>query len=337
MHQLAILSAAHGHTRGYLKAIKEREDLAPAIIWDDMEERGQRFVEEYGGTYSSDLDAVLNRDDVEGFIICSENTRHLPLLRAAIPVGKPIFCEKPIATTTTETTEALALMREHGTVVHMGYFQPFTAGLQGVINHVNSGALGQITHARFRNAHAAALEERFSTPDRIWFSNPELAGGGAFMDMGTHAVHMLRTLLGPVKEVFATISNVSGIYADVDDNGLGLLRFENGCLGTVEASWVQRGGPKGLEIMGRDAVLYEDAEKGYVTSASRDEVTPVAAGEAKPTRVDRLIAAIEGDISPEELEADLRCAVDAVAIMEACYQSNESGTWVEVQDLYGQV
>jgi predicted dehydrogenase len=91
-----------------------------------------------------------------------------------------------------------------------------------------------------------------------------------------------------------------------------------------------------LEIMGRDAVLYEDAEKGYVTSASRDEVTPVAAGEAKPTRVDRLIAAIEGDISPEELEADLRCAVDAVAIMEACYQSNESGTWVEVQDLYGQ-
>jgi len=155
--------------------------------------------------------------------------------------------------------------------------------------------------------------------------------------MGTHAVHMLRTLLGPVREVFATISNVSGIYSDVDDNGLGLLRFENGCLGTVEASWVQRGGPKGWEIMGRDAVLYEDAEKGYLVAASRDEATPVAAGEAKPTRVDRLIAAIEGTIGAEELEADLHCAVDAVAIMEACYQSSESGTWVSVQDLYGQI
>jgi predicted dehydrogenase len=200
---------------------------------------------------------------------------------------------------------------------------------------VNSGALGQITHARYRNAHAAALEERFSTPDRIWFSNPELAGGGAFMDMGTHAVHLLRTLLGPVTQVFATISNVSGIYSDVDDNGTALLRFENGCLGTVEASWVQRGGPKGLEITGRDGVLYEDVEQGYVTAVSRNKVVPVAAGEDKPTRIDRLIAAIEGNISAEELEADLRCAVDAVAIMEACYQSNESGTWVDVQDLYG--
>jgi predicted dehydrogenase len=283
-----------------------------------MEERGQRFVDEYGGEYSGDLDAVLGRDDVEGFIICSENTRHLPLLRAAIPVGKPIFCEKPLATTTAETTEALALMREHGTIVHMGYFQPFAGALQGVINQVNSGALGQITHARYRNAHAAALEERFSTPDRIWFSNPELAGGGAFMDMGTHAVHLLRTLLGPVTQVFATISNVSGIYSDVDDNGTALLRFE-----------------KGLEITGRDGVLYEDVEQGYVTAVSRNKVVPVAAGEDKPTRIDRLIAAIEGNISAEELEADLRCAVDAVAIMEACYQSNESGTWVDVQDLYG--
>lgn len=335
MHQLAVLSAAHGHTRGYLKAIGEREDLAPAIIWDDTEERGQRFVEEYGGEYSGDLDAVLGRDDVDGFIICSENTRHLPLLRAAIPVGKPIFCEKPLATTTAETAEALALIREHGTVVHMGYFQPFSAGLQGVIAHVNSGALGKITHARYRNAHSAAYEQRFNSPDRIWFSNPDLAGGGAFMDMGTHAVHLLRTLLGSVTQVFATVSNVSGIYSDVDDNGLGLLRFENGCLGTVEASWVQRGGPKGLEVAGSNGVLFEHAEQGYVTSVSRAKVAPVPAGQERPTRVDRLIAAIEGNLSAEELEADLRCAVDAVAIMEACYQSSESGTWVDVQDLWG--
>ena len=335
MHQLAVLSAAHGHTRGYMKAIQEREDLAPAVLWDDMVERGQRVVEEYGGEHTSDLDAVLARDDVEGFIICSENTKHLPLLRAAIPTGKPIFCEKPLATTIEETVEALALMRAHNTVVHMGYFQPFAEALQGVIKHVDSGALGQITHARFRNAHAAALEERFSTPDRIWFSNPELAGGGAFMDMGTHAVHMLRTLLGPVKQVFATINNVSGIYSDVDDNGTALLKFESGCLGTVEASWVHRGGPKGLEITGRDGVLYEDAEQGFVVAKSRNDIASVAEGEAKPTRIDRLVGVIEGSISSEELEADLQCAVDAVAIMVACYESNESGTWVDVQDLYG--
>jgi hypothetical protein len=59
----------------------------------------------------------------------------------------------------------------------------------------------------------------------------------------------------------------------------------------------------------------------------------VAAGEASPTCVDRLVAAVEGDLTAEELAADLRCAADAVAIMEACYESSRIGGWVDVAAL----
>ena len=153
------------------------------------------------------------------------------------------------------------------------------------------------------------------------------------MDMGTHAVHLLRTLLGPVDQVFATASNVSGIYPEVDDNGLGLLRFRSGCLGTIDASWVQVGGPTGLELTGSAAALFEHPEEGYVITVSPKDYVPIPKGVARPTRVDRLIAAIEGEVTQDELEKDLQCAVDAVAIMEACYQSNESGRWEDVKDL----
>ena len=47
-------------------------------------------------------------------------------------------------------------------------------------------------------------------------------------------------------------------------------------------------------------------------------------------RIDRLFAVIGGEISADELEFDLVCAADAVAIMEACYTSSETGTWVDV-------
>lgn len=57
----------------------------------------------------------------------------------------------------------------------------------------------------------------------------------------------------------------------------------------------------------------------------------IAEGTTRPTQVDRLVAAITGQLTREELDADLRCAVDAVAIMEACYQSNRSGGWVDVR------
>jgi len=333
MIRIALLSAAHTHTKGFLKTISERDDCCLTALWDDMPDRGKRYAAETGAEYSEDLSAVVARDDVDGFLICAENTRHLPLLRAAIPVGKPVFCEKPFTAAASEASEALALIREHKTIVHMGYFQPFSAAMQGVIQHVASGALGNITHARYRNAHNAAYGHWFDSPDLLWFADPALAGGGAFMDMGTHAVHLLRTILGPVEKVCATISNVSGIYADVDDNGVALLRFASGTVATVEASWVQTGGLSGLEITGSDATLFQHPQHGVVTAAPREDPVPVPEGEARPTRVDRLVAAIRGQLSSEELEQDLSCAADAVAIMEACYQSSEAGAWVEVPAL----
>ena len=329
MPNIAFLSTAHTHTKGFLKAVSERDDANLVAIWDDMEPRGQGFSEEYGGDYSNNLDAVISRDDVDGFIVCAENSRHLPLLEAAIPTGKPIFCEKPFMTTTADAVKAVSLIRTHNTIVHMGYFQPFSAAMQGVISHVQSGALGKLTHAKYRNAHHAAYGHWFDSDALRWFADPELAGGGAFMDMGTHAIHLMRTVLGPVKEAFATISNVSGIYSDVDDNGVALLRFENGVVATIEASWVQTGGPKAFEVVGSTSTLYE-LEGRFVTAEPREDPVDVPDGQERPTRVDRLIAAINGSVPREEYDADLACAVDAVAIMEACYASNKSGRWEAV-------
>ncbi len=330
MVRIALLSAAHVHTKGFLKNIANNDDRNVTVIYDDVSDRGQRYADEAGCEYSGDLAATLARDDVDGFIICSANTQHVPLLKAAVPVGKPIFCEKPFTTSAPDAVELQALIQQHNTIVHMGYFQPFTAQMQGVIAHVASGALGKITHARYRNAHHAAYGRWFDSPDVNWFTQPELAGGGAFMDMGTHAVHRMISVLGPVEKVMATIGNAAGIYPDVDDHGIAWLRFANGALGTIEASWVQTGGLSGFEVTGSDGTIFEHPDKGMLVTAPGQDAAPVADGEARPTTVDRLVAAIKGELSREELDADLACAVAAVAVMDACYASSKSGGWVEV-------
>jgi len=331
MINLGLLSAAHVHTKGYLKNIADHDDRDVTVIYDDVADRGQRFAAENDAEYSGDLEAVLGRDDVDGFIICAENTRHLPLLEAAVPAGKPIFCEKPLTADAAEAFRVLDLVRQHGTILHMGYFQPFGAAMQGAIAHVASGALGTITHAHYRNAHHAAYGRWFDAPDVNWFTQPDLAGGGAFMDMGTHAVHRLRSTVGPVTAAQATIGNAAGIYPDVDDNGIALLRFANGALGVIEASWVQTGGcGGGFEITGSEGTLFEHADQGYLVAAPGQDPVPVPEGEARPVQVDRLVAAITGQLDRDEIDADLQCAVDSVAIMEACYTSARTGAWVDV-------
>jgi len=140
-------------------------------------------------------------------------------------------------------------------------------------------------------------------------------------------VHLLRSLFGPVDQVFATIGNLSGVYPEVDDYGTLLLRFRSGILGRVEAGWIQLGGRGGLEIFGNDKALWQDG--GFKLSDGSD-TTDAPEAPARPDHIARLIELVRGTLPEAEWKADLAACLDAVAIMEAAYQSAERGAWVDV-------
>jgi len=96
-----------------------------AAVWDDVAERGRRYAAMANAPFVADLDALLADPAVDGFVICAENTRHLPLLRKALPAGKPVFCEKPLVTNTGDLAEVKALLAQYPTTLFCGYFQPF--------------------------------------------------------------------------------------------------------------------------------------------------------------------------------------------------------------------
>jgi predicted dehydrogenase len=266
-------------------------------------------------------------------VVCAENTRHLALLEKVLPAGKPVLCEKPLATTVADTRAIAALARNHSTPLISGYTQPFSAAHRGVkklLADGSAGPLGTVTHANFRNAHHAAYGRWFDSPELAWFTQPDLSGGGALLDMGTHAVHLLRHLFGPASEVWALQSNVSGQYPQVDDYGLILLKFA-GVLGRVEAGWVFTGGHRGLEIIGsKRSVWYTD---NLVIAGPKEQPQPVPQGEARPDRIARLIAVIRGQISKPELDEDLAACLDSVSIMAAAYESGKSGRWQRVETI----
>jgi len=324
---IAFVSTAHVHTKGYIDRILSATDGSEVgAIWDDVPERGRRYAEQAGAPFVADLHALLADPKMDGFVICSENTRHLALLKQVLPVGKPVLCEKPVVTTLADLAALRALHAHYPAPLFCGYFHPFGGQIQAIAQLVREGALGKITRVRYRNAHHAAYGRWFDSPDFQWFFEPTLSGGGAFMDMGTHALHLLRTFFGPVQEVWAEIGNHSGIYPTVDDYGIAHLRFASGVLGTVEASWTQTGGINGLEVVGSEKTIW-NTKDGYVISGSNESITPIT---GIPTRIDRLVAVINGEIEAEALQADLEATFDTVAIMAAAYASAQKGCWVPV-------
>lgn len=328
---IAFLSTAHIHTKSFISNFLEAGDgRRIGFLWDDVPERGRRYAEMAGAPFEPDLQKILRDPAVDGFIICAENTRHLPLLEKTLPLGKPVFCEKPLVTSTRDLARVKTLLQQYSSPLFCGYFQPFEETMNGVGKLIASGELGRITRCRCRNAHHAAYGRWFDSPELAWFAEPDLAGGGGFMDMGTHAIHLVRTFFGPVRDVWATIGNHSGNYPAVDDFGIAHLHFASGIIGTIEAGWTQTGGLGGMEVVGTEKTLWHDGQR-YVYGAPGQPVKELQPGLAAPTRVDRLIAVLRGEIPQQDLRKDLEAILDSVAIMEACYASSQSGSRISIK------
>ncbi len=330
MPNIAIISTAHIHTKGFLEHLAQGTDGRRAYaIWDDNVERGQRYAAGCGAKFVSQLGRLLHDKNVDGFMICSETARHLALLKKVLKTGKPAFCDKPLCISLNDARRIVALLKEHPATLFCGYVHPFGGAVQAAAKLVREGAFGKITRVRYRNAHEAAYGRWFDHPDLQWFYDPALAGGGAFFDMGTHAVHLLRTLFGPVTEVWAEIGNQSGVYPAVDDFGIAHLKFASGILGTAEAAWTQTGGIGGLEIIGSENALWHNGRE-YVVGRPGKESSPLVPLPDKPTRVDRMMAVIQGQLTREELDQDFEAIVDSVAIMQAAYAASRKGRWTKV-------
>ena len=326
---IAFVSTAHIHIRNYIpKMLKATDGRKVASVWDDVASRGQHYAEMAGAPFVADLDALLADPTIDGFAICAENTRHLPLLRQVLPVGKPVFCEKPLVTSLADLEEFRTLHAKYPAPLICGFFHPDMDAIRAVTQAVREGAVGKVVRVRYRNAHAAAYARWFDHPDLQWFYDPALSGGGAFMDMGSHALHLMRTLFGPINEIWAEIGNTSGAYPTVDDYGIAQLRFASGVLGTVEASWTHTGGISGLEVIGSEKTIW-NTERGYVIGDGKT-TEPIKPLEDAPIRIDRLVAVIQGKIDAETLRADLNAACDAVVLMAAAYASAQKGGWVSV-------
>jgi predicted dehydrogenase len=98
---------------------------------------------------------------------------------------------------------------------------------------IASGELGEVVKTRGYGAHATWGPEG-------WFVDPVLAGGGALVDMGVHAIDTARFLLGDPtpNRVCAAIGTRYGTY-QVDDDGVLLITWSNGTNSVVESGWWQ--------------------------------------------------------------------------------------------------
>jgi len=329
MTQLALVGGAHIHTPGFVKRLNNRTDVTVKYVWDHQAERAEKWAGELSSQIVTDLNAVWSDAEIEGVIICSETDRHEPLVLAGADAKKHLFVEKPLGLGADDAYKMANAIEQAGVLFQTGYFQRGNPIHQFARTQIQQGNFGQITRTRHSNCHSGSLGDWF-TPEWLWMTDPAQAGCGAFGDLGTHSLDILLWLMGHVTSVTANIDVATGRYGDCDEYGEGLLKFDNGAIGSLAAGWVDVAHPVNFILSGTEGHLYVVNNALYFQSEhvsgadGKEPWTDLPA--AWPHAFELFLDALTGQEDVPLVgaqEAALRSAV-----MEAMYAGARTQQWV---------
>jgi predicted dehydrogenase len=232
-------------------------------------------------SYETDYRRLIARDDVGLVDVVTPGNTHGEIVLAALEAGKHVLCEKPLANDLAEAREMVAAARNAGTVNMVCFNYRRAPAVQLAKKLVADGRLGEIRHWR-----ATYLQDFIMEPDfpLIWRLRKDVAGSGALGDIGAHIVDLAHFVVGPIAEVTGMTETFieerpleeegpgGGLSATggtrmgpvtVDDAAAFLARFENGALGTFEATRFAAGrrNQNSFEVNGSKGSVAFDLER----------------------------------------------------------------------------
>ena len=208
-------------------------------------EETEQAREAYGWQEAStDWEAVVARDDIDIVDVVTPGHMHCEMVLAAAAAGKDIVCEKPLANTLDEAERMVAAVEAAGVrhlIMHNYRRVPAVALAKRMLE---DGRIGEVYHFRARYLQDWALSPEL---ELVWRFDAKQAGSGALGDLGAHVIDLGRYLCGEISELAATCETFikrrpasagSSEMAEVtvDDATALCVRFENGAIGTIEAS-----------------------------------------------------------------------------------------------------
>lgn len=205
-----------------------------AVVVNHRAETARSFAERHGiPRVETDWEAVVAAGGFDAAIVSTPNALHAPQAIALLRAGIPVLVEKPMATTVAECDAMIGAADASGAALMVAHCWRFRDEVVAMRDRIAAGEFGDIVKTRGYGVHA-------EWGPSGWFTDPALAGGGALVDMGVHAIDTVRFLLGDPEPV-AVRGVVGTRYAGgryvVDDDAILLVTWSNGTNSIIESGW----------------------------------------------------------------------------------------------------
>ena len=295
----------------------------------------------------TDPQGLFSDPEIDIIDVCTPNNYHSPLAIAALEAGKHVICEKPLAPTPALIRDMIAARDRSGKMLMTAQHFRFKGSSKAMKAEINSGALGEVYHARSWMLRRALV---IPTPGFILKKN---SGGGACIDIGVHILDLTlwfmgnpnpisvtgvaRTELARREDVFNHRMEEIPKEIDVEEFAAAFIRFENGATLILEVSWLLHHDTETEDMQmwlygtkgGSHWPKCEFLETNYSTKQHYNRTLKLTADtlEAHAQEcVEFAQAIVEGSPSPVAAEESLQ----VLTILDAIYRSQETGAEVRL-------
>jgi predicted dehydrogenase len=219
-----------------MKAMLDTGTIEVAAIADASPEMAAQ-----AGRLAPEAELVCTLDELldlglDGVAIATPSALHAEQSIRALEGGMAVFCQKPLGRTSAEVRAVVDAARKADRLLCVDLSYRFTEGMRRIRELVGTGQLGHIyaLDLVFHNAYG---------PDKAWFYDPALSGGGCVMDLGVHLADLaLWTLDFPgvtdvSAKLFAKGEPLGRASTDVEDYGVATLALSTGAAVQLACSW----------------------------------------------------------------------------------------------------
>ena len=268
--RLAIVGTG-SRGRFHLANMLEDELVQVVALCDDYKPHLEKAAEMCpSAKLYSDYRALLDDSQIDGVIICTPLSMHVPMTLAAFDAGKHVFCEKALAWSPEELLEMYRAWKASGRILMVGQQRLYDPKYVKAMELVRGGAIGQVVGVRnywYRNNDWRRPVDDPAEERRINWRLYNATSRGLMTELACHQLQNGSWAMNDLRPAFVNGSGSLMFWKDgreVFDNVATVYQYPNGVNMTFESIISNKHFGMGEQILGSEGTI--DLVRGIMYS-----------------------------------------------------------------------
>jgi predicted dehydrogenase len=328
MIELALIGCgnmAHWHAQ----QLQKIDRCKVVALVDPVAEQTRQFKEKYfhdAAQYDS-LENLLAVPParLNGVVLVTPHTLHFSQAMLALENGLHVLVEKPMVTRSEHAYELWRAVKKSGKMLGITFQSPYTSEFGYIAAEREAGRLGKV------QIISGWLSQNWMKWTKgSWRQDQKLSGGGQMYDSGAHLLNAFMWLMNePVVEVACFYNRVD---APVDINGVAIVRFAGGAIGSVAIGGNCPAFRTEIQIQTHKFLIITDQYGGKLEMKTDEKrIYPHVVADDRPSAGTPHLNFINAILGEEKLRVPVRYGVLLSALMDALYESADKQRPVKVE------